>query len=140
VQSSATGARRAARVMVVDDERHITRLLEFVLSKHGYVVAVATSAEEALAMVDEFRPDGILFDLGLPGMSGADAIKCLRNDKRYIGLPIMVLSARSFEQVPQELKNAGATHLWAKPIAPSTLLSRLKDCGIPPYIDHDATT
>ncbi|HEY6331297.1 MAG TPA: response regulator [Blastocatellia bacterium] len=128
-------ALRPARVLAVDDDRYITRLLEFILTKHGYKVATANCAEKALAMIDEFQPDSILLDLGLPGMSGIEAIRLLRQDHKYARLPIMVLSARSFEHIPDELKDAGATDLWAKPIAPSTLLSRLKDFGIPPDVE-----
>jgi DNA-binding response OmpR family regulator len=139
VQLDSGIALRSSRVLVIDDERHITRLVEFILSKQGYAVATANSAEQALASVDEFRPDAILLDLGLPGMSGIEAIHRLRSNERYTTLPIMVLSARSFEHVPQELREAGATYLWAKPIAPSTLVSKLQDCGIPAYVqDHAA--
>lgn len=128
-------ALRPARVLAVDDERYITRLLEYVLSKHGYQVATAGSAENALTIIDEFQPDSILLDIGLPGMSGVEAIRRLRQDARYAKLPIMILSARSFEHMPDELKDAGATELWAKPIAPSTLISKLADRGIPPRVE-----
>ena len=126
--------RRASRVLVVDDERHITRLIEFVLTKQGYSVAVAHSAEEALNTVEAFLPDAMLLDLGLPGMSGLEATRRLRADERFARLPIMILTARSFEHLPEELKSAGATYLRSKPIAPTTLIKDLKECGIPPLV------
>jgi response regulator receiver domain-containing protein len=70
-----------ANVLVVDDERHIARFLEFVLKKAGYEVAVAHNGEQALAAVDGFEPDAVLLDLVLPGISGLEVLKRLRSDK-----------------------------------------------------------
>jgi hypothetical protein len=60
------------RVLVVDDERHIARFLEFVLKKAGYDVALAYSGEQALVAVEAFDPDVMLLDLVLPKLTGLD--------------------------------------------------------------------
>src|SRR5829696_3890043 len=96
VNSSKT---RAARVLVVDDERHIARFLEFVLKKAGYEVAVAYDGEQALAEADRFAPDALLLDLVMPKLSGLEVLKRLRMDENHAGLAIAVLTARAFEDM-----------------------------------------
>jgi DNA-binding response OmpR family regulator len=131
-------AARPARILVVDDERHIARLLEYVLRKEGYEVRVAHDGEQALAAVEKDLPDAVLLDLVLPGISGLDVLKTLRADKQYAGLTIAVLSARSFEDMPSELIEAGANFHCTKPVAPSTLLKKLIDVGVPPKVSVQA--
>ena len=126
--------RDMARVLVVDNERHIVRFLEFVLKKAGYEVAVAYNGEQALAAAEAFAPDVMLLDLVLPGMTGLEVLRRLRRDPRYTGLAVMVLSARSSGDMPAELTKAGANDHCTKPIAPSTLLKKLADLGVPPAV------
>src|SRR5919108_3830480 len=121
-----------AKVLVVDDERHIARFLEFVLKKAGYQVAVAHNGEQALAAVDGFEPDAVLLDLVLPGISGLEVLKRLRSDTKHARCVVLVLSARSFGHAPAEVMRAGANALATKPIAPSTLLKKLLEWGVPP--------
>lgn len=123
-----------AKVLVVDDERHIARFLEFVLKKAGYDVALAYNGEQALVAVEAFNPDVLLLDLVLPGLTGLEVLKRLRADAKYAKLVVMVLSARSFGEVPAELREAGANEHCPKPIAPSTLLRKLTDLGVPPSL------
>lgn len=129
---------RPARILVVDDERHIARLLEYVLRKEGYEVQVAHDGEAALAAVEHTQPDAVLLDLVLPGISGLEVLKALRSDKQRAGLTIAVLSARSFEDMPSELIEAGANFHCTKPVAPSTLLRKLVDVGVPPKLNVQA--
>lgn len=123
-----------AKVLVVDDERHIARFLEFVLKKAGYDVALAYNGEQALVAVEAFNPDVLLLDLVSPGLTGLEVLKRLRADAQYAKLVVMVLSARSFGEVPAELREAGANEHCPKPIAPSTLLRKLTDLGVPPSL------
>jgi CheY-like chemotaxis protein len=119
-------------VLVVEDERHIASFLEFVLKRAGYEVAVVYNGEQALAAVEAFAPDVMLLDLILPGLTGLEVLKRLRADPRYASLVIMVLSGRSFGDVPAEVMEAGANEHCTKPIGPSTLLKKLADLGVPP--------
>ncbi len=134
------GQMRPARVLVVDDERHIARVLEFVLKKAGYEVAVAYDGEQALSEVKRFAPDALLLDLVMPKLSGLEVLKRLRADKQYAHLVIAVLTARSFEDVAGEIMRAGANLHCEKPVAPSTLLRGLSGLGISPLIADDAGT
>jgi len=119
-------------ILVVEDERHIASFLEFVLKRAGYEVAVVYDGEQALAAVEAFKPDAMLLDFMLPGLTGLEVLKRLRADPRYASLVIMVLSGRSFGDVPGEVMEAGADQYCTKPIGPSTLLEKLADLGVPP--------
>lgn len=126
---------KAARILVVDDEPHIARLLEYNLQREGYQVKVAYDGEQALAEVDQFSPDALLLDLMLPRLSGLEVLKKLRADAKNDDLVIFVLSAHAFGDTSNEVIEAGANRHATKPIAPSTLLSDLVELGVPPLID-----
>lgn len=123
---------RPARVLAVDDERHIARLIEFVLKKESYEVRIAHSGEQAIEAIGDFSPDAMLLDLILPGMSGLDVLKRLKADDKHSKLAVMVLTARSFEEMPAEVLEAGAHLHCTKPIAPPSLIRKLLDLKVPP--------
>jgi DNA-binding response OmpR family regulator len=123
---------RACRVLVVEDERHIARLLDHILTKEGYEVEVAHDAESALEIIGSFGPDALLLDIGLPGISGLDFLRQIRRDHRWAKLVVLVLSAHWFQHDDPSIADAGATAQCPKPIAPSKLLRKLRECGISP--------
>lgn len=135
MQTSNTSLTRAARVLVVDDERHIARFLEFVLKKAGYEVAVAYDGEDALAQVERFAPDAVLLDLVMPKLSGLDVLQRLRANPLHKSLFIAILTARSFEERAGEIVQAGANLHCEKPVAPSSLLGQLAAGGITPQLN-----
>ncbi len=120
------------KVVVVEDERHIARFLEFVLKKEGYDVAIAYSGEQGLEVIKKNKPAVLLLDFVLPGMSGLDVINHLRADEAYSDLIIIVLTARTFEDNQRDLLEGGANASCAKPIAPSTLIKVLSEFGLSP--------
>ncbi len=122
---------RRARVLVVEDERQTARLLEFILNKEGYLVARAADGPQALAAAEAFRPDALLLDLQLPGLSGLEVLRRLRADPARAGLVVLVLTASSFEVPPAAVLEAGADSHCTKPIAPSTLLRKLQELRVP---------
>ncbi len=73
-----THNKHGATILVVDDEQEIVRVLRRSLSAHGYMVLVATSGEEAMEVVSQQRPDLLLLDLLLPGMSGLEVCRKVR--------------------------------------------------------------
>jgi len=120
------------RVLVVEDERHIARFLEHVLRREGYTVAVEHDAERALETARTFHPDAWLLDMVLPGMSGLDLLHILRHEAQDGNLVVIVLSGHWFGQDEKMLREAGASAQCAKPIAPTTLLRKLRDLGVFP--------
>ncbi len=129
---------RPARILVVDDERHIARLMEYVLKKECYQVRVATSGEQALEMIERFEPDGLLLDLVMPGLSGLDVLKRVRANHHHDHVKIGILTARSFEGMSSEVSEAGASFHCVKPAAPTTLIKKLLDSGVAPLISNRA--
>jgi two-component system alkaline phosphatase synthesis response regulator PhoP len=123
------------RVLIVDDERHIARFLEFVLTKNGYQVKVAYDGVSAIALLDAFRPEAIVLDLVLPHMSGMDVLAAIRAHPDCSESGVVVLSAHTFELGGETLDPMGRTVQCAKPIAPSRLLEKLKEFGLPARID-----
>jgi DNA-binding response OmpR family regulator len=122
---------RAARVLVVEDERQTARLLEYILTKEGYQVARAADGPQALLAAASFFPDAVLLDLQLPGLSGLEVLRHLRAEPANAGLVILVLTASSFEVAPTAVLDAGANAHCTKPIAPSTLLRTLRELSVP---------
>ncbi|HEV7759243.1 MAG TPA: response regulator, partial [Acidimicrobiales bacterium] len=90
----APGDGAGGRVLVVDDEAALRRALATNLRARGYVVDLAGTGEEALQSAARHRPDVVVLDLGLPGISGVEVIGGLRGWTR---VPIIVLSARGAE-------------------------------------------
>lgn len=120
----------APLILVVDDESHIARLIQFFLEKAGYRVTIAGDGESALRTLEREACSAVLLDLVLPGISGIDVLRQIRRDARLAHLPVIVLSARSFADGQRELQEAGATAQCAKPVAPSLLLDRLSELGL----------
>ncbi len=95
----------ALRILCVDDELPILRTLAANLKARDYVVDLAPTGEDALRLAAEHRPDAVILDLGLPGMSGIDVIHGLRG---WTQVPILVLSARDDEHDKVAALDAGA--------------------------------
>jgi two-component system KDP operon response regulator KdpE len=111
------------RVLVVEDEEPIRRLLRTTLEAEGYAVCEAASARAADALAGNRRIDVFLVDLGLPDGSGVDLIRRLRSWTRR---PVLVLSARSHEQQKVEALDAGADDFITKPFGVHELHARLR--------------
>ena len=112
-----------ARVLVVDDEPPILRALATNLRARGYTVDMAADGEEALALAARHRPDAVILDLGLPGISGIEVIEGLRG---WTATPILILSARGAEHDKVAALDAGADDYVTKPFGMDELLARLR--------------
>ena len=111
------------RLLVVDDEVAIRRFLRSSLGAHGYSVHEASTGEDALQVVPAIRPDVIILDLGLPGISGTEVIRCLRE---WTQTPIIVLSVEGEESVKIAALDAGADDYLTKPFGAGELLARIR--------------
>jgi two-component system, OmpR family, phosphate regulon response regulator PhoB len=123
---------RPSRILIIEDERHIAKLLDYFLRKAGYEVLCVSSAEEALPLLTSYVPDAVLLDLVLPGMSGLDFLRELRSSPDRSEQVVIVLSAHWFDPEDMTLAQAGATAQCAKPVAPTTLMRKLQELGIDP--------
>lgn len=111
------------RVLIVDDESGIRRFLRASLEAHRYSVEEASTGEEALQVVPAFRPDLILLDLGLPGLSGKHVTSCLRE---WTQTPIIILSVQGEESSKIAALDAGADDYLTKPFGQGELLARIR--------------
>jgi two-component system KDP operon response regulator KdpE len=112
-----------ARILVVDDEIEILRALQRSLSAYGYEVYTAASGEEALEEIARVRPDVMLLDLGLPGISGLEVCKRVRAQSN---LPIIVLSVKDTEHDKVLALDLGADDYVAKPFGMNEVLARIR--------------
>lgn len=112
------------KILVVDDEASIVKLVQFNLNKEGYQVEVAYDGEMALEMVDQFQPDLVVLDLMLPKMDGLEVCRRLRQEKKHI--PILMLTAKTDELDKVLGLELGADDYMTKPFSPRELLARVK--------------
>lgn len=116
----------AANILVVEDEPAIQELIAFNLTQAGHHVLRASSSEEAAALVRNALPDLILLDWMLPGASGIEFAKRIRNDERTKTIPLIMLTARSDETDKLAGLDTGADDYITKPFSPRELLARIK--------------
>ena len=111
------------RVLVIDDEPPIRKLLRMGLSAEGYQVIEAPSGKAALEQIPQ-KPDLIILDLGLPDMQGLDLLRTMR--ERNEGVPIVVLSSRADETAKVQALDFGADDYVTKPFGMNELLARIR--------------
>lgn len=116
-------SKTGARILVVDDEVEILRVLQRSLLAHGYEVFMAQSGEEALDAISRHRLDLILLDLGLPGMSGLEICRRVRAESN---LPIIVLSVKDAERDKVMALDLGADDYVPKPFGIDEVLARIR--------------
>ena len=112
----------SARILVVDDERPIRRILNIALGKQ-YTILEAATGKEALTVAASAHPDAIIMDLGLPDLDGIEVIGRLRE---WTNIPILVLSVRERETDKIAALDAGADDYLTKPFSVEELLARLR--------------
>jgi two-component system KDP operon response regulator KdpE len=112
-----------SRILVVDDESQITRVLRTTLSSNGYDVRTAADAESALEVFGDWKPDLVITDLNMPGMTGVDLCKALRKKSE---VPVIVLSVKGEERTKIEALDSGADDYVTKPFSSAELLARIR--------------
>jgi len=132
----------SANILVVDDEPQIRRVLRSTLSFRGYTISEVSSGEEAVELTSKLKPDLILLDVNLPGMSGIDTCREIR---RSTDAPIIMLTVRSAERDKVIALDAGADDYVTKPFGIEELLARIRASlrrhpsadALPPYVSKD---
>jgi two-component system, OmpR family, KDP operon response regulator KdpE len=110
-------------ILVVDDERQITRVLKTALSSRGYGIRTAADGDEALHILQDWWPDVVITDLRMPNLDGLELCKMIRAKSQ---VPIIVLSVKGEEQVKVEALDAGADDYVTKPFSMDELLARIR--------------
>ncbi|AIG25259.1 DNA-binding response regulator [Brevibacillus laterosporus] len=112
------------KILVVEDEVSISKLIQFNLEKAGYGVITAFDGKQALTMAREEKPDFIILDLMLPYMDGLDVCKTLRQER--INTPILILTAKEDELDKILGLELGADDYITKPFSPREVVARVK--------------
>ena len=113
-----------ARILVVDDDVEIVRVLQRSLSAYGYDVLAAMNGETAFEMLAQYRPDLLLLDLGLPGISGLEICRRVRAQSNLP--PIIVISVRDTEREKVEAFDLGADDYVCKPFGINEIVARVR--------------
>jgi two-component system KDP operon response regulator KdpE len=113
----------AGRILVIDDEPQITRVLRAALSAQAFDVRTANDPEEALRIFAEWPPDLVITDLMMPGMSGVEVCRAIRATS---STPILVLSVRDHERSKIEALDSGADDYVTKPFSIQELIARVR--------------
>ena len=115
---------RTVSILVVDDEPPIRKLLRVGLGSQGYAVSEAPSAKAAIEFIQAERPDLILLDLGLPGMTGLELLGKWRSDG--LDIPVVILSSRTDEAGIVSALERGADDYVTKPFGMNELVARIR--------------
>jgi two-component system KDP operon response regulator KdpE len=113
----------AGRILIVDDEPQLRRIMRTTLSSAGYEVDDARNGEESLVKLREYRPDLILLDINMPGMGGLAACRAIRADS---AVAIIMLTVRNSEADKVHALDAGADDFVTKPFSTPELLARIR--------------
>ncbi len=114
------------RILLVEDESDIREMLSFALERAGYSVIECGDAEEAIRRLDGPLPELVVIDWMLPGMSGLDFARRLRQDPLTAELPLIMLTARSEEADKLRSYESGIDDYVTKPFSPRELIARIK--------------
>lgn len=116
----------SAKVLIIEDEEHISELVKYNLESAGYQVAAAYDGEEGLKLVSEFKPDLVILDLMLPKLDGISVCNKLRNQKETEEISIIMLTAKSSETDKIIGLEIGADDYITKPFSVRELQARIK--------------
>lgn len=132
----------SAKILVVDDEPQVRRVMKATLTAEGYTITEASSGGEALEMFRAIPPDIILLDLNMPGMDGLEACRQIRESS---DVPIIMLTVRNAERDKVQALDAGADDYVVKPFGMQELLARIRAAlrrklpqdKLPPFASKD---
>ncbi len=114
------------RVLVVEDDKQIAKLLKYNLEKAGYECSVSHKGEDALAIVQKQPVDLVILDIMLPGIDGLEVCKRIKSDEKLGAIPVVMLTAKG-EEIDRVLGfELGADDYVVKPFSPRELILRIK--------------
>jgi type II secretory ATPase GspE/PulE/Tfp pilus assembly ATPase PilB-like protein/CheY-like chemotaxis protein len=126
LDAALSGRGRGAKVLLVEDEEQLRRVMKDLLEREGYIVTEARDGVQALDQVDRHAPDIIVLDLNLPGLDGYSVLQQLRSRPATQGIPVMVLTAKGDEDNEVRVFELGADDFITKPFRARALSARLE--------------
>ena len=114
------------KILIIEDEKDIVKMLDYNLKKEGFRALSANNGEDGLDMARKENPDLVLLDLMLPEMDGLDVCKAIKNDTKTAHIPIIILTAKAQEADKVVGLELGADDYVTKPFSPRELIARIK--------------
>ena len=115
------------RILIVDDEDGIVKLVKMYLEHHRYEVITADDGQEGLEKAKTDKPDLIVLDLMLPKINGYKVCGLLKKDTRYAKIPVILFTAKTQEKDAKLGEEVGADAYLTKPFEPEVLLAKIKE-------------
>ncbi len=113
-------------VLLIEDEQNIIAAISFILSRAGLDVKTHSDGSDAMDVVRRRKPDAIILDVMLPGRSGLDILRDLRNDPATREIPVLMLTARSQKSDRDLAMMAGASQFMTKPFSNAEMLETVR--------------
>ena len=114
-----------ARILIVDDDVNLLKMVKLMLERAGHEVETTASGDEGLTMAAQAQPELAIIDVMMPGLSGYDVVRKLRANPHTFGIPIIILTARSQPMDKQMALDAGANAFMSKPVTSQELIERV---------------
>jgi DNA-binding response OmpR family regulator len=114
------------KILIVEDEKDIVKMLEYNLKKEGFTSLAVTDGDEALDAAVRHQPGLIILDLMLPGMNGLEVCKALKAERKTAHIPVIMLTAKAQEADKIVGLELGADDYMTKPFSPRELIARIK--------------
>ena len=115
------------RVLVVDDEPHIRRMLSMVLGAEGFTVKTASDGASGLRALEGGRVDLVVLDLVMPDANGLEILARIRTDQRLKSIPVIILTAKGQDTDREAALAGGADDFMTKPFSPKKLIARIRE-------------
>lgn len=118
----------AAKILLVEDDKNLNMMLKLILKnkKLDWELETAHSGDEALQILQTFRPDAAVLDIMMPGMDGIELAKQIRKDPKHSRCKLAALSALGDPETKKKALAAGMNEYWTKPIVPDALVANLQ--------------
>jgi DNA-binding response OmpR family regulator len=116
----------SGRVLLIEDEPNIAEAIRFILSRDGWEVAVEENGAQALPRVADVKPDLVILDLMLPGMSGLEILSSLRADPATEALRVLMLTAKGQGRDREAAERAGVSAFMSKPFSNAEMRAQVR--------------
>jgi CheY-like chemotaxis protein len=114
-------------ILVADDESHILNVVSLKLRNAGFRVVTASDGLEALTIAQQEKPNLIITDYHMPGMSGLELCRALKENAETSNIPAIMLTARGYHLEPRDTEQSGILRMLSKPFSPRQLLSAVNE-------------
>lgn len=114
-------------VLLIEDEPNIIEAISFILSRDGWSVATHSNGHDAVGVVVNAKPDIVILDVMLPGKTGYDILRELREEEGMADLPVLMLTAKGQVKDREMAERAGASRFMTKPFSNAEVLEAVRD-------------